>query len=93
MANVTTGNPITIDATGVITTTRKNVQSVTVVGSTDAPVVVLNDAAGKELFRYVPNAATVRTQTFNIGPTSWESITAATLTNVTRVFVNLVSQS
>ena len=92
MANSTTTNPITIDTTGAITTTRKNVQSVTIVGSTDAPVVVLNDADGVEIFRYVPAAATVRTQTLNIGPTSWKSITAATLTNVTRVFINLVSK-
>lgn len=91
MANSLTTNPITVDSTGVITTTRKTVQSITVVASSDAPVVVLNDADGVEIFRDVPAVAAMRTRTFNIGPTSWNSITAATLTNVTRVFINLSS--
>ena len=93
MANVTSNNPITIDTTGTITTERINVQSVTIVGSTDAPVVVLSDTAGNEIFRDVPAVAGVRTRTLNIGPTSWNGIAADTLTNITRVFINQVSQS
>jgi len=88
MANKIVGNPLTIDTTGTITTKTITVQSVTIVGSSDAPTVVLTNTAGDEILRYVPAAATVRNITLPIGPTNWIGLIALTLTNVTRVFIN-----
>ena len=94
MANVTNiKGPFTIDTVDTITTERVLVKSIVVVASSDAPTVVLNDKDGNEVFRDVPAAATVRTRTSDIGPTIWNGITAATLTNVTRVFVYPYSKS
>ena len=93
MSNVVNNNPITIDTVETVTTKRINVERVTIVASTNAPVVVLSDTAGNEIFRYVPAAMTVRTITLPIGPTSWNGIVADTLTNITRVFINQKSTS
>ena len=92
MANVTSGNPLSIDTTGTITTDTVGVVSITIVASSDAPVVVLTNTAGAEIFRYVPEDAPVRTITLPIGPTQWVGISADTLTDVTRVFINRISR-
>jgi hypothetical protein len=91
MANVVGTNVITIDTAAAVTLKLHTVQSVVIVASQDSPVVVLTDVDGAEIFRAAPVATGFRTFTYPIGPVDWKGITAATLTNITRVFVNLTS--
>ena len=90
MANIINKNPIEIDTVGVVTVADPSVplhvQGILVIASADTWSVILNDAAGNLKFRYSSAVTNHRSEYIPIR-IPMNGITAATLTNITKVLV------